>query len=89
MSYLLCYVVKGSHFISFMLDIISTSLDLNFSAMVVMVSFFLSSGPKGGDTVYNRVICAFVRRLYIHMSVCLSPQRGLAWASSQASKELS
>ena len=56
-SYLLCYMVKGSHFIFFMLDIISNSLYLTLSAMVVMVSCILSSGPKGGDAIYNRGIC--------------------------------
>ena len=66
-------MVKGSHFIFFMLDIISNSLYLTFSAMVVMVSCFLSSGPKGGDAVYNMGICAHVH-LYIHMSVCPSSQ---------------
>ena len=66
-------MVKGSHFIFFMLDIISNSLYLTFSAMVVMVSCFLSSGPKGGDAIYNRGICAYAR-LYIRMCLCPSPQ---------------
>ena len=61
-------MVKGSHFIFFMLDIISNSLYLTFSAMVVMVACFLSSSPKGGDAVYNRGKFANVN-LYIHMFV--------------------
>ena len=64
MSYLLCYVVKGSHFFFIVLDIISNSLYLHFSAMVVMVSCFLSSNPKGGDALYNRG--------FVHMYVCVS-----------------
>ena len=80
MSYLLCCVVKGSNFVFSMLDIISNSLYLHFSAMVIMVSCFLSSCPKGGDAVYNRGICAYVR-LYIHMAIspvrpCTGPEPG-------------